>query len=129
MLHILFVHMHIIGHWFFGEMRKLRTIGRTNRVDRTQIGLAVEELTRRTFIHPLTLPVLKQPFFLELPDGHVQMFGYPLQVFKRVGRRHVAAAIRTAKAINFLPYFLINDIGKKIEVLRWIVFNLGKKAS
>jgi hypothetical protein len=108
-------------------MWKLRTVGRTNSIDVAHICFTIKKLAGCIFIHPLSFPVLKQPFFSELFNGYVQVFGNALQVFEGVGWRHVAATIRAGKTISFLPYFCIDDICKKVKVLWWIIFNLSEK--
>ncbi len=118
MLHVLFVHMHVVGHRFFGQMRELCTIGRANRIDAALVRLKIEKLTRSAFVHPFSLPVFEQPFCLEFFYGHVQMFGDALQVFECIGRRHVAAAVGARQAIDLLPHFFIDALCQKVEILR-----------
>lgn len=127
MLHILFVHMHVVRHFLFGEMRELRAVLRTNFIDRTFIGLKVKELAGCVHIHPFAFFVFVQPFFFELFYRHPEMLRDALQVFERVGWRHVAAAVGTGQAIRFLPHLPVNGLCKNVKVFRWIVFNFCKE--
>jgi hypothetical protein len=111
MLNILFVHVHVVYHFLFGKVREFCTISRPDGIDVTHIGLAVQELTGRAAVHPFPLPVFIQPFFPELLNGHIEVFGNALQVFKSVCGSHGATAIGTGQAINLFPNGTIYYIG------------------
>lgn len=129
MLYILFVHMHVVRHFFLGQVGKFGAIFRTDFIDRAHIRFPVQELAGRMNVHPLSFLVLIQPFFLELLNGHVQVFRYALQIFEGIGRRHGAAAVAAGQAVGFLPHFFINGIGIRIQLFGRMIFEFGKEAS
>jgi hypothetical protein len=56
------------------------------------------------------------------------MPGNTLQVLERIGRRHIATAIRTGKTIGLLPYLPVNACSQNIQILWRIAFNFSQKA-
>lgn len=108
-------------------MREARTIGRTNSIDGTHIGLPVEELAGLAAVHPLSFPVLIQPFFPELGDGHAKVRSNSFQILEGEGRRHLAATVGAGKTVHFIPNLFFNLHSHCIQQLRRIVFQFGQK--
>lgn len=104
MLDILLVYVYVIGHRLFGKMWKFCTISRTHRIYTAQIRFQIQELARCVPVHPLSLPVSKQPFRFKLFNGHVQVARNTLQVLEGIRWRHVPAAVGTGQAIHLRPY-------------------------
>jgi hypothetical protein len=129
MMHVLFMNMNVLGDLSFIQVGKFGAVGRAHFIDGTKIGFTIEELTGRAYIHPLAFPVLIQPFFLELADGHVEKFGNSLKVLEGIRWRHRSATVGTNQAVHFLPYFCFCFAGNCFQIFVGIVFSLGEKTS
>jgi hypothetical protein len=129
MLHILFVHVHVVDHFLLRQVWELSAIDGPDCVDGAHIGFPVKELARGAFVHPLPLAVLIQPFFPELLYGHIQVGRDALQILKGVCGRHRAAAIGAGQTICFLPYLFVGNLRIGVQRIGRIVFKLCKKPS
>lgn len=127
MLYILAVHMQVIGHRFFGEVRKFSTISRTNGIDAAKIGFQVKELAGSRFVYPFPFPVFQKPFLPEPAQGQTQVPGNSFLVLVGIGRGHVAATVGTGKAVRFFPYFPLNGIRHLIKAFWRMKFYPGQK--
>ena len=128
-MNILFVYMNVINHFLFCKVGKACTIIRTNSIDAAHVGFQVQKLTRSWNIHPLSFFILIQPLFFQLFNGHIQVFGYPLQVFECISWRHRTTTVRTCKAIHLRPNWFINFICILIKFKWRILFYLGEEPS
>lgn len=126
-MHILLVYVDVIHHFFLREVRKSCAVGRTDGIDGTHVGLAVEELAGLAAVHPLPFPVLIQPLLAKLRDGHAEMRRDPFQVLESEGRRHVPATVAAGQAVHFIPYFFLYLHGQRIQKLRRVVFQFGQE--
>lgn len=119
--------MDVVSHLFAREMRKPGAIGGTHFVDRTHIGLQVEELAGIGGVHPIALLILIKPFFPERRWCHAQVTGDAVNIGLFESGRHFLAAVCTTKTVYFLPYFPVNLHGHLVQLHRWFFFYPGKK--
>ena len=106
------MHMHIVGHFLFGEMRESCAIIRADSVYAAHIGRQVEELAWLLPVHPVLIFFIEeQPFLFKLLRRHIEMRRYTPDIFSIKSRAHGFAAIGAAKAICFLPYFRVHFFG------------------
>ncbi len=128
-LNILLMHVHIIHHLAFWQMRKAGTIGGPDLVNRTFIILKIQELAGFCFIKHIAGTISAKPLFGELPGRLSEVFGDTYNIGPGKGRAHRFTAIGTGKTIYFFPNFRFQRPGKCIQSLWRVLFDLCKKCS
>src|SRR5688572_1765007 len=109
------MHVNVIRHFLFSEMRKFCAICWTHFVDTALVVVAIKKLAGAAFVHPVAgRPLFVQPFFFEGFYRHSKMSRYTLHVLKSKCWRHCPATIRTCKAIGLGPNFFVYGIKKCI---------------
>lgn len=121
------MHMHVVLHFLFGEVRKSCAIYRSDFIDAAHICFEIQKLTRLLYIHPIPPFVFVQVFFFEGIRCGAQMGGDSFDIRWCKGWRHGFAAVGAGEAVHFLPYLFIDFNSESVELAGRIFSQTGQE--
>ena len=125
--HILVVHVYIIFHLLFRQVRKSGAVNGPYCIDAAHIGLKIQELAGLFHIHPVADLIQVQVFLFEFIHRHVEVGGDADEVFFGKSGAHRFAAVGTGEAIHILPNFFVDLFGHGVQLARGILSQFGKE--
>jgi hypothetical protein len=108
--------MRVLGYFFCAMVRKSGAVLRTNCINAAKVCFQIKELAGLRFIDPVAGAVPVQPFFTESTGRHIEVGGYPGDVFCGIRGRHGFTAVGTGEAVCFGPGQLIGFQGNQLQV-------------